>query len=1018
MKKMNKAIALLLALLMLLSTALFTLTSCGGDSEDNGGTSNGGTNNGGTSNGGNTTDKPGSGTTSKDETYSVTVVTKGGMAMAELPVYIYEYEDGALDELVGGAATDENGKATFTLPAGGSYAAKIDGSMPDGYDVASYYPIPNRDFTITVSSEIIPNKNNNLVGVSYELGDVMRDFTVKSKVLKENADGVPELKEEVFTLSEILKEKKAVVLNFWYTDCSWCVTEFPLMQTAYEKYQDDIAIIALDPITEDTSYDIDSFQMTMGLSFNVAPELFGLAKAFNVTGYPTSVIIDRYGVICMIEAGAITSQRAFDVVFEHFTSENYEQKLVVDYADIVPKEKPNFSMPSSGDMSAAFDKGSIDGIQYLPYPEDAKESEKEYSWPFIISDYNGETVIVPSNSGKEGSFAQIIINASLEAGEAVAFDYFSSTELGADILYVIVDGKDIYSISGESTDWKSCFAYVAEETADYQIALIYQKDTSDNVGDDTIYLKNLRIVSEEEINEPTYIFRFAATNPNTYNEYQNYVEIFYNENDGYYHVDSVDGPILLANLMGYTRFSEVDYVYNMSLGKTYEAAMTRYCNYASNSQINGVCPVTEELKTLLWEIVKDYGTTSNPNDWLKLCNYYDSYGTDEELADPIKGLALFSAYDVILSNKGDTDFPNEITYNRVIMPRGLYSKFTPQESGTYLISSYAYDESSNKFIDCEAWIFTAEGFDSKSPWYTYMNIDKNNIGKTGDLSNVYMIVYLEAGKDYYIDIAYGDVYQEGTIKFRVERLGGEGSYRFSLASPSYFTYLMDDNGGMTSTVAGNYIVPALDNDGIYREKRNDGRLGSIIYVDFEGITTIFGDKPIYSADSEVMDLIKAGAFNFAYSENDLYVLNTLNKKFHGDKDATREYLKEELGEAYNNTYADSFEGGSTEMIGFAVEEVLAGIYHGSGVDESEEILSYVDKIIKAGDGITVVNENGDGTEEYVVTEGDPRIGCVAVDAQLAELLQKVMDKYTFEDVQDSWLKLCYYEQYFCEETAK
>ena len=28
--------------------------------------------------------------------------------------------------------------------------------------------------------------------------------------------------------------------------------------------------------------------------------------------------------------------------------------------------------------------------------------------------------------------------------------------------------------------------------------------------------------------------------------------------------------------------------------------------------------------------------------------------------------------------------------------------------------------------------------------------------------------------------------------------------------------------------------------------------------------------------------------------------------------------------------------------------------------------------------------------------------------ELAEILQKLMDKYTFEDVDNSWLKICYY----------
>ena len=1038
---------------IVIAAILLVVLLSGGKSNQGGGSGNQG---GGNQNGGGQ---------QQNASYSVSIVTKGGMPMAGLPVYIYEYDDGDLGDLVDGgyAATDANGKATFNLPVGGSYAAKIDGSIPKGYDVASHYPLVSGNLDIIVSSAVIPESD--ISGVYYTTGDIIRDFTATT------TDG------KKFTLSEVLKEKDAVLINFWYTTCSWCIEEFPLMQSAYEKYKDDIAIIALDPYQDDTLIDITTFKSQYGLTFDVAQDFTGLSVAFGVTGYPTSVMIDRYGMISMIVPGAITSQRAFDLVFDHFTGDEYDQKILVDYNDIVPQEKPTESMPSSDEISDVLDGGSIDGIEYLPYPEDAKESEIEYSWPFVIDEFRGETVVHPSNVNKEGSFAQLVIKVPLNAGEALAFDYFSSTELGADILYVIVDKKDIYSISGpfdtsaskesqeesaKNNTWKTCFAYVAEETATYELALVYQKDTSENLGDDTVYLKNLRKVAVEEINVPTYIFRFAATNPDDYSNYQDYVEIFYNEKDGYYHVDSVDGPLLLANLMGYTRFSEDNYVYNMALGTAYEAAMTTYCNYASNSQINGVCPVTEELMNLLKRVALDnYGDPNNDKEWLEFCCYYDSYGTDDELVDPIKGLTTFSAYETVLSTDPlkrdengniilDTEnYPNSVTYNRVIMPRGLFSKFTPTESGVYLISSVAPGTTAGTYIDCEAWIFKSGDFNTKNIWYTYNNIDRFNVGYTGDMSNVYMISYLEAGVDYYINIAYGDVYQTGTISFRIDRLGDEGSYRFSLASPGFFTSLENEQGVLTETVSGG-IKLVLGADGIWREDRTDGREGSIIYADFTRPTGIF--------DFSIEELIKKNAFNLATNENDEYMLalmrsnqaytfylnlylkelwgaaydakyeeykvdEVLKGTYHGEKDASGKPTKSENdkfileifegmseNKEYNNfenlkKFLESYWGDSylEHYEEYKVEDVVAGIYHGNGHDYTAEISAYLDKVITVG-----YNEQLGLTIE----EGDERIGCVIVDKELSELLQVIMDKYTFEGVEYSWAKLCYYHQYF------
>jgi hypothetical protein len=34
-----------------------------------------------------------------------------------------------------------------------------------------------------------------------------------------------------------------------------------------------------------------------------------------------------------------------------------------------------------------------------------------------------------------------------------------------------------------------------------------------------------------------------------------------------------------------------------------------------------------------------------------------------------------------------------------------------------------------------------------------------------------------------------------------------------------------------------------------------------------------------------------------------------------------------------------------------------------------------------------------------------------VDAELAELLQMLMDKYTLQGVKDSWVKVCFYYQH-------
>jgi hypothetical protein len=75
-------------------------------------------------------------------------------------------------------------------------------------------------------------------------------------------------------------------------------------------------------------------------------------------------------------------------------------------------------------------------------------------------------------------------------------------------------------------------------------------------------------------------------------------------------------------------------------------------------------------------------------------------------------------------------------------------------------------------------------------------------------------------------------------------------------------------------------------------------------------------------------------------------------------------------------------------------DIFAGKYHGDGPDCTEEIKSYLSKM-----------ENSP----------EERKGCVPVDERLAEMLGLLMDKYTFEGVDQSWLKLCFYYDYLGPE---
>ncbi len=145
------------------------------------------------------------------------------------------------------------------------------------------------------------------------LGDTMPELSLAT------AEG------QTYKLSELLAEKKLVVLNFWFADCIWCIKEFPVMEVAYQRFREDVEILALNPY--DSPEDIDAFQKEHSLSMPLGFCSREPVNALGVSGYPTSVFIDREGKICLIHSGAITDVAVFNQLFETFTAEDYTSKV-------------------------------------------------------------------------------------------------------------------------------------------------------------------------------------------------------------------------------------------------------------------------------------------------------------------------------------------------------------------------------------------------------------------------------------------------------------------------------------------------------------------------------------------------------------------------------------------------------------------------------------------------------------------------------------------------------------------
>ena len=238
--------------------------------------------------------------------YTIQVCSESDVKLEEVGVYVYT--DKKMTELVWFAKTDAEGKITFSDVPSDNFVAVL-ADVPAGYLVEEYYPLNGAETQIRLPAGLM---EGDLSTVSYKLGDLMLDFTVTA------SDGTE------YKLSEILKEKKALILNYWYLQCAPCKSEFPYLQTAYEEYSEDVLLLALNPVNQDNE-EIEAFRKENGYTFPMAAADPNWEKALSLTAYPTTVVIDRYGYISLIHSGSVTEEGLFEAIMEYYAAEDYEQ---------------------------------------------------------------------------------------------------------------------------------------------------------------------------------------------------------------------------------------------------------------------------------------------------------------------------------------------------------------------------------------------------------------------------------------------------------------------------------------------------------------------------------------------------------------------------------------------------------------------------------------------------------------------------------------------------------------------
>ena len=272
------------------------------------------------------TDKDDGTTQSEKTTYTVKVLSPVGTPLSDVLVYVHKGD--ADFGLVGmGVRTNKAGEASFLLESAEDYSVQLD-DLPEKYIAKSGLTRADRydmgTNVVTVSVEFNPEYNPAV----YTLGDKIADFTLT------------DIGGTEYSLYDLLKTKDMVMLNFWFVGCPPCAAEFPAINSAYKTFKKDIEILAINDYPSDTSSSVGSYSENKG--FGLEMPLFKVSRdsspihinRFENGGYPTTVIIDRNGVICFVHSGAVPSEELWSNAFAYFTAENYTTTLFKSITEI------------------------------------------------------------------------------------------------------------------------------------------------------------------------------------------------------------------------------------------------------------------------------------------------------------------------------------------------------------------------------------------------------------------------------------------------------------------------------------------------------------------------------------------------------------------------------------------------------------------------------------------------------------------------------------------------------------
>lgn len=180
----------------------------------------------------------------------------------------------------------------------------------------------NKDYTKTTFSNLktdpVPLADGSWFYSSY-LNEYEFEKKPETALIKSGDEApawtLPQIEKDAPLLSLSQLKNKVTMLEFWISNCGYCIAAVPALNKLQEKYKDaDFKLIAIN--ADDSKKTIVNFKKRHRPEYDILYEGRATAESYGVPGFPTVVLIDRSGKI--IYSGAFDESKIREVIDKNF----------------------------------------------------------------------------------------------------------------------------------------------------------------------------------------------------------------------------------------------------------------------------------------------------------------------------------------------------------------------------------------------------------------------------------------------------------------------------------------------------------------------------------------------------------------------------------------------------------------------------------------------------------------------------------------------------------------------------